>query len=468
MSRHDSAPLKPSTLAWPPKASGVPLVGALPGLLMERLDFLERAQQRLGDIFTLNLGVLDAIILCHPRHVQHVLVDEARKYGKGGPFWDSIRTFLGNGLPTSEGEFWKRQRRMMQPAFHHQRMVALTGKMGEAIDESLASWEQVARTGAPFDLAQGLSRMTMNVMVRALFGSGLEEAEVERVGPALAYIIEYMLGGTLTQGLPDWVPIPGRTRYQEAIRLIDAVVSRIIEQGRRSAEDESLLSLLLHAVDTETGEQMTPAQLRDEVMSLFAAGYETTSVGLAWAFHLLTRHPESFQRMRTEVDEVLGERMPDFAGLRQLTYTRNVLQESLRLYSPAYWVPRTSSEEDELDGYRIPAGKMVLVFPHLIHHHPAIWEEPRRFDPDRFTPERSEGRHKQAWVPFGAGQRLCIGKEFSLLEGQLILARVAQRYEMSAVAGREPRVDIGTSLRVKGGVWVHLKAREPSGHRSAL
>ncbi|WP_239470377.1 cytochrome P450 [Archangium violaceum] len=436
-------------------------MGALPGLLLERFDFLEAARQRLGDVFTLNLGFTDAIILCHPRHAQRVLVDEASKYRKGGHIWESIRTFLGNGLPVSEGEFWKRQRRMIQPAFHHQRLVALTGKMGEVIDESLAGWEQAARMGAPFNIDEGVSRMTMNVMVRAMFGSGLEAADAERVGHELAYIIDYMLWGMMLQGLPDWVPVPGRARYREAIRFVDAVVSRIIERGRRSPEDESLLSLLLHAVDTESGDRMTPAQLRDEVVSLFVAGYDTTAVGLAWAFHLLTRHPESFRRMRTEVDAVLGERVPGFAELRQLTYTRNVLQESLRLYSPAYWVPRASAEEDAFDGYRIPAGRMVLVFTHLIHHHPDIWEEPRRFDPDRFTPERSEGRHKQAWMPFGAGQRLCIGKEFSLMEGQLILARVAQRYEVSAVAGREAQVHIGTSLRAKEGVWVHLKAREP-------
>ncbi|WP_375765924.1 cytochrome P450 [Archangium gephyra] len=459
MSRHDSAALKQSPLACPPKASGVPLVGALPALLLERFDFLEAAQRRLGDIFTLNLGFTDAIILCHPRHVQHVLVDEAPRYCKGGPVWESIRTFLGNGLPVSEGEFWKRQRRMIQPAFHQQRLAALTVKMGEVIDESLAGWEQAARTGAPFDMAEGLMRMTMNVMVRAMFGSGLDAADEERVGHELAYVIDYMLWGMMGQGLPGWVPVPGRARYREAIRFIDAVVSRIIERGRRSAGDESLLSLLLHAVDAESGEQMTAAQLRDEVVSLFAAGYDTTSVGLAWALQLLTRHPEAFQRVRTEVDEVLGAQVPGFAELRRLPYTRRVLQESLRLYSPAYWVPRASAEEDELDGYRIPAGRMVLLFVHLIHHHPAIWEEPRRFDPDRFTPERSEGRHKHAWTPFGAGQRLCIGREFSLMEGQLILARLAQRYEVSAVPGREAQVHIGTSLQVKGGVWVHLRHR---------
>jgi cytochrome P450 len=461
MRPHEPAVSKQPALALPPKASDVPLVGALPGLLMERFGFLEAARARHGDIFTLNLGFTDAIILAHPRHVQHVLVDHMRKYVKGGPIWESLRTFLGNGLPASEGDFWKRQRRMIQPAFHPQRLVALTQKMVEAIDERLAGWEQAARTGEPFDIAEAFSRMTMNVMVRAMFGSGLEANEAERVGRELTYIIDYMLRGMMTNTLPDWLPVPGRARYREAIRYVDEVVLRVIERGRRSArEEDTLLSLLLHAVDEESGERMSNRQLRDEAVALFVAGYDTTAVSLAWTFHLMTRYPESFQRMRTEVREVLGQRVPGFADLRPLTYTRNVLQEALRLYSPAYWVPRASAEEDEIDGYRIPAGRMVLIFAHLIHHHPDFWEEPLRYDPDRFTPERSEGRHKQAWIPFGAGQRLCIGKEFSMMEGQLILSRIAQRFEVSAVRGREEvQLHIGTSSRPKDGVWVHLKAR---------
>ncbi|REG22846.1 cytochrome P450 [Archangium gephyra] len=461
MSHDGSAVLKQQALPLPPKVSGVPLVGALPGLLSKRLDFLEAARQRHGDIYTLDLGFTDAIILSHPRHVQHVLVDHARKYFKGGALWESMRTFLGNGLPVSEGDFWKRQRRMIQPAFHQQRLIALTEKMVAAIDESLAGWEPAARTGEPFDIAEAFSQMTMNVMVRAMFGSGLEADEAKQVAQALAYIIDYMMQGMVTKSLPEWLPVPGRARYREAIRYIDEVVLRVIERGRQRSEEDNLLSLLLHAVDGESGERMTNAQLRDEAVSLFVAGYETTAVGLAWAFHLMTRHPESFQRLRTEVREVLGQRVPGFADLRQLGYARNVLQEALRLYSPSYWIPRTSSEEDELDGFQIPAGKMVVVFTHLIHHHPGVWEEPQRFDPDRFTPERSEGRHKQAWMPFGAGQRLCIGKEFSLMEGQHILARIAQRYDVSAVPGREAQVHIGTSIRAKNGVWVHLKPHAP-------
>ncbi|PTL82035.1 cytochrome P450 [Vitiosangium sp. GDMCC 1.1324] len=460
MSRSGSTAVNPPTRALPPKVSGLPLAGALPGLLKDPFDFLVTAQRRHGDVFTVDLGFSDAVILCHPRHAQHVLVDHMRNYAKKGAIWESFRTFMGNGLPASEGALWKQQRRLIQPAFHHQRLVALTRTMVEAVDESLERWwAPAARTGEPFDIAQAFSHMALNVLVRTIFGGELGAGEAERVGQAAVDIMNYVLLGMVTKSLPEWVPFPGRARYRESLRYLDESTDRVIKRGQQGAGEDNLLSLLLHAVDEETGERMSPAQLRDEVAALFVAGHETTAVGLAWAFHLLTRHPEHAQRLWTEVEGVLGQRVPGFADLRQLTHTRNVLQEALRLYSPAFWVPRESVEEDEIDGYRIPGGKTVAVFMHLFHHHPGLWEEPERFDPDRFTPERSEGRHKLAWLPFGVGQRQCIGKEFSMMEGQLILARIAQRYQVEAVPGRKVQVRLGTTLRAQGGVWVHLKAR---------
>ncbi len=444
----------------PPRVAGLPWVGSLPGLLRHRLEFLEAARRRYGDIYTLDFGVSRAIVLCHPRHAQHVLVDHARNYSKGGPMWDAIRTFVGNGLPVSEGAFWKRQRRMMQPAFHHQRLVSLVSTMVEEIDHNLDGWERAARTGEPFNIAQALNRMTLNVLVRTLFGGGLEPSEVERIAQAITYIIDYILQGMMTQRIPAWVPVPGRARYRAAIRSLEESVLRFVHQHRQGHETgDNLLSLLIDMVDAETDERMTEAQLRDEVMALFAAGYETTAVGLSWMYHLLGEHPASAQRLQAEVDAALGQNTPGFAELRRLEYSRCVLQEALRLYPPTYWLPRTAVEDDDIDGYRIPAGSMVGVFTHTIHRHPDIWEEPLRFDPDRFSAERSKGRHRLAWLPFGAGQRQCIGKEFSLMEGQLIAARIVQRYQVTPVEGRKARLRIRTTLSAREGVWVHLKKR---------
>ncbi|HLL01387.1 MAG TPA: cytochrome P450 [Myxococcaceae bacterium] len=451
----------PAGLRLPPPVPGLPLVGNLPRLLTQRLDFLQQARRQVGDAFLLDVGLGKAVVLCHPRHAQHVLVDRARNYTKGGAMWESLRTFLGNGLPVSEGDFWKRQRRMIQPAFHHQRLVALTQKMVEAIDLSLAeSWEGAAKTGEPFNAAKAFTRITMNVLVRALFGSALEPAETERAAQAFTYVNDFLLKGLVTNSIPAWVPVPGRARYHEAIRTVDEIVFRVLERGRRGADtDGSLISLLIHTRDEETGSQMTDEQLRDEAVALFVAGYETTAAGMAWAFHFLTQQPAVAQRLQAEVDSVLGSRAPTFADLQKLTYTRNMLQEALRLYSPSYWIPRTAAEEDELDGYRIPAGSQIALLTYVLHHHPDVWEDPERFDPDRFTPERSAGRHKQAWMPFGAGQRQCIGKEFSLMEGQLMLARIAQRFQALAIPGRVAQVQLSASLHTRDGVWVRLKAR---------
>lgn len=444
----------------PPKVSGYPVVGALPGLIKGQFDFLESARRRHGDVYELDLGFTQATVLCHPRHAQHILLDNARNYTKGGPLWDSIRTFLGNGLPVSEGEFWKRQRRMMQPAFHHQRLAALTGRMVEAIDECLEGWEPAARSGEPLDVAQAFVRMTMHVLVRTVFGGSVEPAEAQQVGRSLTYIIDYMLQATVTGSLPAWVPVPGRKRYHEELRRVDEIVARVLARGRQGGQDQAtIISLLLDAVDSESGERMTDGQLRDEAVSLFAAGYETTSVAMSWAYHFLTRDPQVAGRLQAEVDQVLGQRAPGLEDLDALGYTRGVLQEALRLYSPTYWLPRTAVEDDTVDGYHVPAGRMVGVLSHLLHRHPEVWSEPSKFDPERYTPERSEGRHKLAWVPFGAGQRQCIGKEFALMEGQLILARIAQRYQVSAVPGREARLHLGTTLRAKNGVWVSLAPR---------
>jgi cytochrome P450 len=212
-------------------------------------------------------------------------------------------------------------------------------------------------------------------------------------------------------------------------------------------------------VDEESGERMSNSELRDEAVSLFLAGYETTSVAMSWALHFMTQQPEIRERLQQEVETVLGERTPTMMDLRKLTYARNIMQESMRLYPPAYWIPRTAIEDDVIDGYRIPAGKMVAVMSQTIHRHPEQWENPHAFDPDRFLPERSEGRHKLAWIPFGAGQRLCVGREFAMMEGPFILARMMQRYRPVAVPDRVAQMHIGITIRTRDGVWVGLEKR---------
>lgn len=443
-----------------PRAAGWPLLGALPSLLARPFEFLDEARRRHGDIYALDLGPASAVVLNHPRHAQHVLRDRAANYRKGGAMWDAIRTVLGNGLFVSEGDFWLRQRRMMQPQFHRQRLAGLAGLMVQAMDDSLARWTP----GRDIELLGAFNHLTMRVVAATLFGAALAPEAMAEVAGSMAYVLDFLLVGAATKALPGWLPIPGQRRYRRELARFDRIVADIIRAARSGrASDNHLLAMLLDVVDDETGERMSDLQLRDEVASLFLAGYESTSLVLTWAFHYLTTHPAAMARLRDEVDRALAGRTPGLADLPQLPFARMVLQEVMRLRPPSYWVPRVAVEADEIDGYPIAPGTTVVSLTYMLHRHPDFWPEPERFDPERFAADpaaRGQGaRHPFAWVPFGAGQRLCIGRDFAMLEGTLALAMVMQRHDIRAVPGRTARLGLSTTLRPKDGVWVRLDPR---------
>lgn len=442
-----------------PRATGWPLIGELPALAGNPLGYLAQAQTTYGDIYQLNLGVTELMVLNHPRHAQHVLVDNARNYRKGGPIWDSLRTLLGNGLPVSEGDFWLRQRRMMQPHFHRRRLAALTNEIADALAQGLAVWPEAAGPEDPFDVMQGVTQLTMRVIMRALFGTSLPQSDMADASQALAFTLDHLLQGIFTQSLPSWLPVPGRRRYAQAVATIDRVVFDAIDRCRSNPDEGSLIPMLLDMVDAESGEQMTPHQLRDEAVTMFLAGYETTATALAWAFHFLTQDPALLTRLQAETDAVLEGRTPGLADLPQMPYSRQVFQEALRYYSPSWQLTRTAVEADQIDGFAISPGQNVAVMQHTIHHHPEFWPEPARFDPDRFKPGTSADRPATAWIPFGAGQRLCIGQELALMEGQLALTMIAQRFDVRALSGRVARPQAGITLRPQDGVWVEVRAR---------
>ncbi|MBI1297662.1 cytochrome P450 [bacterium] len=441
-----------------PRTAGWPLVGALPALIRNPLDYLLQARAIYGDIYELDLGVTRLVTLNHPDHAQHVLVDNARNYSKGGAIWDSLRTLLGNGLPVSEGDFWLRQRRMMQPHFHRRKLAALTDQMAGVIEDEVTNWRHTTAPGQPFDAAHAVTQITMRVIVNALFGASLGTDQVDRVAGSLSFAVDHLFQGLITQSLPALLPIPGRRRYREAVQTIDEVVVAAIEQCRHS-DDDSLISMLIDMVDTESGEQMTIGQLRDEAVTMFLAGYETTANTLAWSIHFMTQQPEIQDALQAEVDTVLQGRVPTFADLPNLRYTRMILEESMRYYPPSWQLTRTALADDVIDGVAIRQGQMVAVMQHGIHHHPTFWPDPQRFDPQRFTPEAAAARPKLAWIPFGAGQRFCIGNDLAMMEGALVLAMLAQRYTLAAVPGKVAQPHIAITLRPKTGVWTTLTTR---------
>lgn len=419
------------TAMSPPETHRLPLIGPLAGLIRNPLAFLREAQARHGDVFTMNMGAVKLIVLSSPDQIQRVLVDHAENYRKGGAIWDTVRSMLGNGLPVSEGDFWLRQRRMMQPHFHRKRLSGLTALLAQSADEALGAWE--AQVGRTFDAATAFAPITMHVICRLLFGQGLGRRAIDAVGESMTYMLDYVLWASFMSGLPGWLPKPGEGRYQRELAAVDAVLAQVIAHQRQAGGGEdTLLAMLVDMVDTETGEGMSDPQLRDEVMSMFLAGYETTSLTLAWIFHYLTHHPELVEQLRDEVDGALGGRAPAFEDLPRLSLTRMVISEALRIRPPAWMITRSAVADDVIDGFHIPAGATVWPSFYNAHHHPDHWEEPDRFDPARFSPERSASRHRYAWVPFGAGQRLCIGKDLAVMEAQVILALILQRYTFTA------------------------------------
>lgn len=447
-----------------PITKGLPIVGSLPFFIRDPLRFARESRLTYGDIYILDLGLSRAIILNHPRHAQHVLRDNASNYHKGGAVWTFIRSAVGNGLGVSEGAFWLRQRRLMQPHFHHQRLAALTGVMVEAMGESFARWEADRRPGAPFDLAPAFKQLTMQVIFKTLFGTGLSASEMDHVAEAMGFASDFMLQAMVMDSLPRSLPFPGRKRFRDALSTFDEAVYRIIAQARQQKEPGNhLLAMMLHTADEETGESMDDRQLRDEVAALFLAGYETTSIALSWAVELLTLFPDTLRKLQAEVDAVLGSRPPTFADLPKLPYSRRVLQETLRIRPPSPFIPRTAIGDDEIDGYAIPAGSQLISLNYMYHLHPEFWPRPEAFDPERFTPQAAEGRHRFAWLPFGAGPRLCLGRDFSLLEGQLALVMLVQRYDLQRTSPRAAEPALSITLRPKHGVVVHLQPRTAAG-----
>lgn len=446
-----SQPTMPS-IATAPR---IPLLGALPHIIHKQFDYLHAAQRQYGDIYRVDLGVTDAVALSHPRHVQYVLRDNVRNFRKGGNMWTSVRSLFGNGLVVSEGDFWLRQRRMMQPQFHRRHIAGLFDLMLTAIDEQIATWPLTAKG---FDFSTAVNQITMQVIVRTMFGAQLDDDEFQRLSIAMTHALDYLLVGVIGESLPSWTPLPGKRRYAAARKTFDEIVYRVIAHSRKVTDETNLLAMLLNTVDAETGEQMSDEQLRDEVATIFVAGYETTAIALAWAADYLARDMALQTRVAGEIDNAIGQDDPDLMALRSLGLVKRTFQEALRIRPSAWFLPRLTVTDDEIDGYPLPAGTQVALMIYHIHHHPEQWGNPEQFDPDRFDGTNAQSRHPFAYVPFGAGQRQCIGRDFAYMEGQLILTRLLQHYQIRPY-GPPAQPQLSTTLRPKGGVRLNLEKK---------
>jgi cytochrome P450 len=430
----------------------------LPHLRSDPIRTFLDAADRYGDFVHLKAGPYHGFLACDPADIKHVLQDNARNYHKS-PLYDRLRDTLGNGLLTSEDSFWLRQRRLAQPAFHRQRVIAMAEAMVACAEQMLERWDRIAALGETIDVVEEMMALTQAIIVRTMFSTDLGAAAeiVNRTWP----IINRRIGETFwSTKLETALPLPANRRFWRALRELDAVVYRIIAERRQAGRDESdLLSMLLAARDEETETGMTDRQLRDEVLTMLLAGHETTSLALSWTYYLLSQHPDVERSITDEVDRVIGGGRPAFAHLEGLTLTRRAIEESLRLYPPAWGFSRRAMGDDEIGGYRIRKGPLVFLIPFVVHRRPRLWPDPDRFDPGRFAPEHEAARPRFAYLPFGGGPRGCIGNQFAMVEAQLIVAAIAQRYRMELVPDQEVRPEPLITLRPAPGIRAVLRKR---------
>ena len=398
--------------------------GSMRAQIRAPLSFFLTLTRTYGDIVCYRAAPEPAYLVNHPDYVRRVLVDNNRNYSKETYINQMFKTAVGNGLLTSEGEVWRKQRRLMQPAFHHQRLEKLDGLITGAAGAMLERWGAAAEAGQAIDIAREMASLTLTITTKALFGIDLGE-DVNSVGAAVN------MGADLLER-------PKNPRFRKALQSVKDVVERIISERRLAHEDTGdLLSMLLQVRDEETGLGMDNQQLRDQVITLLLAGYETTASALTWTWYLLSQHPESAERMQAESRRVLAGRSPANADLPNLPYARMVFEESMRLFPPAWILGRKALSDDQIGGYQVPAGTIVAISPYTLHRHPGFWERPDDFEPERFSPERSAGRNRYVYIPFGAGPRKCIGNTFGMLEAQLILPTVAGRFNLRLAPGIE-------------------------------
>ncbi|MEM6993203.1 MAG: cytochrome P450 [Myxococcota bacterium] len=438
-----------------------------PGRLFEALSFLkdplraiDRVRDDFGDVALAKLGPIRFVFAHDPKDVQHVLISNHRNYIKSRSY-EGLRMVMGNGLVTSEGDFWRRQRRLSQPAFHRGRLERLADTMSACVDETVERWSTRANgKTVALDFHAEMMRLTLGIVGQTLFGIDLT-AESSTLGPAISVVLAHAnkQAESLVR-IPLWVPTPSNLSFRKAKRRLDATVHKIITERRAHGRDEGdLLSMLMSVTDDTGEERMTDAQLRDEVMTLFLAGHETIATAMSWTFLLLSQHPDVAARVRAEADAVLGDGPARFADLPRLEYTGWVVNEAMRVYPPVWIIERQALADDVIGGYRIPKGTIVAVSPWGLHKSPKLWKNPERFDPERFSPERSEGRNKYAFLPFGGGPRVCIGNNFALMEAKIIVAGLARRFAVDVVDDPPPVPDPKVTLRPLHGMPARITPR---------
>jgi cytochrome P450 len=449
----------PEAGAVPPGPRGDLLFGVYRRARRDPLAFFLESARQYGDVVSMRFGPRRVWLLSHPDDVRHVLLDNAHAYGKQAPA-ARIRPLFGDSLTTVDGEPWRRQRRLLRPALQPRGLGAWIPVIVEATGEMLARWQRLAARGDVLDVLSEMRRLTRSIVLRGLFGA-VDTESTPAVGQALDVALEH--ADQRLWGALGWLgaPTTAHRRSRAAIRTIDRFVADMIAQADRGwLAPDCLLPALLDARDPATGQRMSERELHAEVKALLVAGHTTTTSALGWVWNVLAEQPEVAQRLRRELQTVLGGRVPGADDLPALVYARRVIDEVLRLYPPTWLTARTPLQDDRIRGYRIPPRTIVMLSPFVTHRRPELWPEPERFDPERFTPERAEGRPRFAYFPFGGGPRSCLGSWLASAMLQLVVATVAARFQMTRVPGSRVDMRPGLTLQPSPGVPMTLRACE--------
>lgn len=433
-----------------PGPRGLPILGVMPEMVSDMLGLFTKTSREFGGIAQFKLLNSTYFLITNPDYVKYILQDNYKNFIRGRSV-ETGRVLLGNGLPLTDGDFWLRERRLLQPAFHRERLAALTSTVSKVIESLVQKWEQKAQSEQPLDLDEEMMRLTLTVIIKSMFSADIDD-KIQSLSHAFNVASKFMLWRSQQMWAPPLsVPIPRNVEYNRAFKVLNDTIYPLIADARKSPKDD-LLGMLLAMRDEETGEGMTDQQARDEVVTIFFAGHETTAASMAWAFYLLSEHPEVEERVRDELKSVLNGRIPTSVDLPKLTYTQQVIQEVLRLYPAAYLFAREAVTEDVIDGYPIPPKTLIFITPFITHRDPTYWPDPERFDPNRFSPEQVSSRPRHIYYPFGEGPHVCIGNNFALMEMQLILAIALQRFRLQLVPNHLIALKPEATLRPKHGM----------------
>lgn len=441
----------------PPGPRGLPVVGVSFNLLRDPLELMRRATREYGDIVRIPVILQSRILVNRPDYIQQVLLFQHGKFHKSTLTKETTQRLLGQGLLISEGDFWRRQRRLAQPAFHRHRINEYAPTMLECADIKARDW----RDGETRNIAEEMMELTLEAAVRTLFGTTLP-GEAQQVGRAMTFLMRYSLRRARSpMRIPAGWPTPKNKRAAKEFDFLDSLVYRIIDERKAQGNGHrhhDLLSLLMGAMD-EDGTQMTPRQLRDETMTLFLAGHETTALTLSWTWYLLGRNPAAAARLHEELDGVLGGREPGVSDLERLPYLNAVISEVLRMYPPAYIMARTSIAPSSIGGYEFPTGSTIMVSQWVMHRDPRYYDDPDTFRPERWLDGLADRLPAGAYFPFGDGPRRCIGQGFALLESALVIASLAQKFRFELEPGMTVAPEPLVTLRPRNGIRMTIRAR---------